>query len=242
MLCSIQNSLVFSGGKIMTLQALQAKTDELQTQGYELVYESEDGYYRYFIDETNNTLFSVSADIAGSAAFARMAIDDPDNRMLPKVHDHYTEGDLHITVMERLQSIIEMTEATDGHYGRMGRNFTNYLAGHDPARGTDNDHQSAYGAFNKVLNLQTVGKAVADLMSEARSNPDAEPILFDRSRQNMMFRSVNDGQSYDFVYMHIFRGVNAHNQSFIDRFNKPADPDQHPVDAPPVRKTREHKP
>lgn len=226
----------------MTLDALQAKSEELQGRGFKLVYASEDGYFQYFIDDHDDKLFSVSADVAASAAFAHMCVDDPDNTMLPHIYNFYEEDGVHITVMERLCSIMEMEGATEGHYGRVGRNYTNYLAGHDPARGTDNDHTDVFNAFDKSRKLQSIGSAMAKIMRQSYEDADAESLMFDRSRQHMMYRLRDSKKKHDFVYMHPLRSVNVHTQSFIDRFNRSSDAAPGEEDKPVKTKHLSHTP
>ncbi len=206
----------------MTLESLQKKSEDLEEQGYTLIYTSEDKFVRYLASEDNEKMLVISADPASSKAFARICLEDQENTMLPEIYDEIDDGDLHITVMERLYSLDEMDGGTEGHYGRMGRNFTNVLSGHDPARGTDDNHQKAFEMLITDDQLQRIGSSIAERIRDSLTGPASEALMFDRSRQHMMFKKREQG-SFHFIYMEPLRSIGSHSLGFSARFNQSAD-------------------
>lgn len=208
----------------MSIKRVKEEAKRLKGEGFKLIFTTEDEAEYYFASPDNERLLLLSADLIAAEAFATLASDNPDNNFLPNIYDHYKKNGLYYTLTERLLCLNELEGGPEGQWGRIARNFTNFLAGHDPARGTENNHDHVYEGFRKYEDLNEVGQEIATLLQQSYEDaPDAsETLVYDRSRQHIFLREREEGAQYDFVFMQPFVALSRHIYGFSERFNEPA--------------------
>jgi hypothetical protein len=129
-------------------------------------------------------------------------------------------------------ALAEMEGGPEDVHGRMARNFTNFVEGHDPARGTSHDHSDVYDCFRKEPDLNGAGKAIADKVYETFESGN-EPLHYERSRQNVMFRRV--GKHVEYVFMESFRSMRQHALNLRQQFHREeTESGQNPSSPPPA--------
>ena len=193
---------------------LHLTVQKMVSDGAKIRYISEDAAFYYLTKpDDDDRMICVSSDPVASEVFAAYCQDHHENTWLPTVYDHYHDEDglLHITEIARYQPLNELNEGIHGNLSFLARNFTNLIAGHDPARDVE-DHSHA-GFFDIVLKsypeLQEIGKTLSQTLT-AHSDDGANSVIYDRTRLNMMFdEKAADGQGH-YIFTNCLRTVGKH--------------------------------
>jgi|GEM_PF-4679886 len=213
----------------MTGKYLAEKAAELKAQGYKEYYTSEDGVMQYWMkpsadpDADPDDMLVLSEEVKACQEHARLSREHPNNPYLPNIYDDHLEKDgrLYVGRTEYLIPINNIPGGPGGHIGHEARNFTNNVAAH---LHTNNDEEDFAHACDLLESPSgDLEQVVHDIIGGLTRNLETDhPLVYDRRRQNMMFRKLlapSGEYFYEAVFMNCFRSPEAHNGYLCKIFN-----------------------